>query len=161
MRIINLVNHFTTRRPAMPAACAVSCLILALAFISCSVPAAHGQDVLFVVNKDVHISEIKASDLHAIFTGEKTRFADGSHAIPVLLKGGPVHEVFVKNYCGETPEEFRAQWRKAVFTGQGAMPRAFDSESALLQYVAETPGAIGYVSRLPARGEVKPLITQK
>jgi ABC-type phosphate transport system substrate-binding protein len=123
--------------------------------------AASAQDVIFVANKNVQISAIKASDLHAIFTGEKTRFADGSHAVPVILRGGPAHEVFVKNYCDETPAEFRAQWRKAVFTGQGAMPRAFDSESALLQYVAETPGAIGYVSRLPEQDDVKPLIAQK
>jgi ABC-type phosphate transport system substrate-binding protein len=135
-------------------------LILLLAFVNCGCLAA-AQDVTFVVNKDVHVSVIKASDLHAIFTGEKTRFADGSHAVPVILRGGPAHEVFVKNYCDETPAEFRAQWRKAVFTGQGSMPRAFDSESALVQYVAETSGAIGYVSRFSPKDHVKPLIAQK
>jgi ABC-type phosphate transport system substrate-binding protein len=123
--------------------------------------AAGAQDVVFVVNKEVHISEIKASDLRAIFTGEKTRFADGSHAVPVILKGGPAHEVFVENYCGESPNEFRAQWRKAVFTGQGSMPRAFDSEAELLEYVAETPGAIGYVSRVSEKDNVKALVTQR
>ena len=128
-----------------------------LAFCS----AACAQDVIFVANKNVQISAIKASDLHAIFTGEKTRFSDGEHAIPVILKGGPAHEVFVKNYCDETPEEFRAQWRKAVFTGQGSMPRAFDSEAALLRYLTETPGALGYVSSLSPEDEVKILIVQK
>lgn len=122
---------------------------------------ARAQDVIFVANKNVQISIIKASDLRAIFTGEKTRFADGNHAVPLILKGGPAHEVFVHNYCDETPAEFRAQWRKATFTGQGVMPRAFDSEAALLQYLAETPGAIGYVSRLSPEDEVKILIVQK
>lgn len=136
------------------------CRILLLAFVHCCCLAA-AQDVIFVVNKDVNIAEIRASDLHAIFTGEKTRFADGSHAIPVILRGGPVHEVFVKNYCAETPAEFRAQWRKAIFTGQGSMPPSFDSESALLQYVAETPGAIGYVSRFTPNDDVKMLIARK
>jgi hypothetical protein len=64
------------------------------------------------------------------------------------LKGGAVHEVFLKNHVGERPEDFRAQWRKAVFTGQGAMPKVCDSESALIEYVAATPGAIGYASRI-------------
>jgi hypothetical protein len=110
---------------------------------------------VLVVNQGVQISEIRDADLRAIFTGEKTRFADGSHAVPVTLKGGAVHEVFLRNHLGESPDEFRAQWRKAVFTGQGAMPRAFASESALLEYVAVTTGAVGYVSRTSRQDNVK------
>jgi ABC-type phosphate transport system substrate-binding protein len=113
------------------------------------------QDVVFVANQSVQVSEIRDAALRAIFTGEKTRFADGSHAVPVILKGGPVNEVFLKKHLGESPEEFRAQWRKAVFTGQGAMPRAFDSEAALIKYVAATPGAIGYVSHTSPQDKIK------
>jgi ABC-type phosphate transport system substrate-binding protein len=123
--------------------------------------AASAQDVVLVANKKVQISEIRAADVRAIFTGAKTRFADGSHAVPVTLKGGAVHEVFLKNHVGESPDEFRAQWRKAVFTGQGAMPKAFDSESALIEYVATTPGALGYVSRIPPLDKVKCLAAVK
>jgi hypothetical protein len=122
---------------------------------------ANAQDVIFVANRDVQISEIKISDLRAIFLGEKTRFADGSHAVPVMLKGGPAHEVFVKNYFDESPNDFREQWRKAVFTGQGSMPKSFDSESALLEYVSVTPGTIGYVSRIGPQANVKSLILLK
>jgi ABC-type phosphate transport system substrate-binding protein len=119
--------------------------------------AARAQDVVLVANKSVRISEISEADVRAIFTGVKTRFSDGSHAVPVTLKGGPAHEVFLKNHLGEDPDQFRARWRKAVFTGQGAMPKAYDSESALLEYVASTPGALGYVSRAPAQDGVKTL----
>jgi len=137
-------------------------LILLLGFLACW-SAAMAQDIVLVANKGVQISGIKDSDLRAIFTGEKTRFADGSHAVPVTLKGGPAHEVFLKNHVREDPDEFRAQWRKAVFTGQGAMPRTFDSEAALLQYVAATPGALGYVSRISPQGQdnVKCLLVVK
>jgi hypothetical protein len=123
--------------------------------------AAGAQDVVLVANKGVRISEITYADLRAIFMGTRTRFADGTHAVPVTLKGGPVHEVFLRNHVGEGPEEFRSEWRKVVFTGQGAMPKAFDSESALLEYVAATPGAVGYVSRISSRDGVKVLATIK
>jgi hypothetical protein len=132
------------------------CLILLFGLFG-SWSAARAQDVLLVANNGVQISEITDADLRAIFMGTKTRFADGSHAVPVTLKGGPVHEVFLRNHVGESPEEFRAQWRKEVFTGQGAMPKAFDSESALLEYVAVTPGAVGYVSRISSQVGVKSL----
>jgi ABC-type phosphate transport system substrate-binding protein len=123
--------------------------------------AAGARDVVLVANKGVKISEITNADLRAIFMGTKTRFADGSHAVPVTLKGGPAHEVFLKHYVGENPEEFRSQWRKVVFTGQGAMPRAFDSESALIEYVADTPGALGYASRISSHDNVKLLAAVK
>ena len=136
------------------------CLILLLGSLS-AWSAARAQDVVLVANKKVQISEITDSDLRAIFTGKKTRFADGSHAVPVTLKGGAAHEVFLKNHLGEGPEEFRAQWRKLVFTGQGAMPISFNSESELLEYVAVTPGAVGYASRVSDRDQVKSLTSAK
>jgi hypothetical protein len=129
-------------------------LLLLLGVTSCW-SLACAQDVILVANKSVQISGIGDADLRAIFTGEKTRFADGSRAVPVTLRGGAAHEVFLKNHLGESPDEFRAFWRKAVFSGQGAMPRAFASESALIQYVAATPGALGYVSRISAQDNVK------
>jgi ABC-type phosphate transport system substrate-binding protein len=79
----------------------------------------------------------------------------------VILKGGPAHEVFLSHHIGENPDEFRTRWRKAVFTGQGAMPKEFNSERALLEYVAATPGAIGYVSRVTADNPVKVLTVWK
>lgn len=130
------------------------CLILLLGSLG-SWSAASAQDVVLVANKGVQVSEISNADLRAIFMGTRTRFADGSHAVPVTLKGGPAHEVFLKNHIGEGPEEFRSQWRKVVFTGQGAMPKTFDSESALIEYVAVTPGAVGYVSRISPQNRVK------
>jgi ABC-type phosphate transport system substrate-binding protein len=129
-------------------------LILLFGLVGCW-SAAVAQDVVLVANKGVQISEIRNADLRAIFKGEKTRYADGSHAVPVTLKGGAAHEVFLTRHVGESPDEFRAQWRKAVFTGQGSMPKACDSESSLIEYVAATPGALGYVSRVSAADNVK------
>jgi ABC-type phosphate transport system substrate-binding protein len=135
-------------------------LLLLLGCVGCW-SAANAQDIVLVANKGVLISKITDADVRAIFMGAKTRFSDGSHAVPVTLKGGPAHEVFLKNYLGESPADYRAQWRKAVFTGQGAMPRAFESESAVIEYVSATPGAVGYVSRISREDQVKCLSTVK
>ena len=135
-------------------------LILLAGLLGCG-SAAAAQDVVLVANKSVQISEISAADLRAIFVGAKTRFADGSHAVPVILKGGAVHEVFLKKHIGQDPETFRAQWRKEVFTGEGAMPKICDSEAALLEYVAATPGAVGYVSRISPQDRVKAISATK
>jgi hypothetical protein len=41
------------------------------------------------------------------------------------------------------------------------MPKAFDSESDLIKYVASTPGALGYVSRISTHDDVKSLTPLK
>jgi len=133
-------------------------LILSWAFACTAVVA---QDVILVANKGVSISQITSSQVRELFTGVHSRFSDGSRAVPVTLKGGPTHEVFLRNYTGEDPAEFRLRWRKAVFTGQGAMLKELSSESTLLDYVAATPGAIGYVSRVTAPDSVKVLTALK
>lgn len=116
---------------------------------------AAAQDVLIVANKSVTISQLNSAEIRELFTGAKSRFSDGSRAVPVILKGGPVHEVFLQRHVGDTPEEFRMRWRKMVFTGQGSMLKEFPSEAAMLEYVSVTPGAIGYVSRVSDPEAVK------
>jgi ABC-type phosphate transport system substrate-binding protein len=115
----------------------------------------HAQEIMIVMNPGTSVSQISPNQLRDIFIGARTRFGNGSRAVPVLLKGGPVHEVFLNRIVGDSPDEFRVRWRRAVFTGQGAMPKEFQSEIALLDYVATTPGAIGYVSRVPDPNLVK------
>ena len=119
--------------------------------------AATAQDVIMVVNQSVSISQISPTELRDLFTGVRSRFSDGSRAVPVTLRGGPVHEVFLMKYVGDNPDEFRARWRKAVFTGQGSMLKECSSESTVLEYVAATPGAIGYVVRVNPGDAVKVL----
>ncbi len=128
--------------------------ILLLGVIGCRT-VAKAQDVILVANPNLQISSLSNADVRSIFLGTKTRLADGSHAMPVILKGGPAHEVFLRSHLGLSSEEFRAQWRKAVFTGQGSMPRTFNTEAALIEFVATTPGAVGYVSRVSPKDEDK------
>jgi len=127
--------------------------------LTCAVSLA--QEVFIVANKSVSISQLNPAEIRELFTGTKSRFSDGSRAVPVLLKGGPVHEVFLHRQVGDTPEEFRMRWRKLVFTGQGSMLREFASEAAMLEYVSVTPGAIGYVSRVVDPDAVKILSVQR
>jgi len=119
------------------------------------------QDILIVANKSVSISQLTSAQIRELFTGTKTRFSDGSHAVPVVLRGGPVHEVFLHRHVGDSPEEFRTRWRRLVFTGQGSMLKEFATEATMLEYITSTPGAIGYVSRVTVPDSVKILVVQR
>ena len=111
---------------------------------------------VIVANPAVKVSEISKVDLASIFSGASTNFKDGSRAVPAVLKGGATHESFLSKYMDKNDAAFRATWRSVLFAGKGTMPKAFDSEAALIDYVAATSGAIGYVSGEPP-GKVKVL----
>ena len=124
---------------------------LCFCLLGCTISKA--QEVVVVANKSVKAADVSAGDLRDVFSGDKSNLSDGSHVVPVTLRGGPVHEAFLKKYVGKGDAAFRAGWRSLVFSGQGAMPKIFDTEAALVDYVAATPGAIGYASAGAANKE--------
>jgi len=123
--------------------------------LSCAV--AKAQDVVVIVNNGVKATGASSDDIRSVFSGDKSSLGDGSHVTPVTLKAGPDHEAFLKTYVGKSDAAYRTAWRSLVFTGQGSMPKSFDSESAMVDYVAATPGAIGYVGKGTEHDKVKTL----
>jgi ABC-type phosphate transport system substrate-binding protein len=121
--------------------------VILFGFLGASLASA--QEVLIIANKSVKASEVSAADVRDVFSGDKTSLSDGSHVVPVTLKGGADHEAFLKKYVGKGDAAFRASWRSLVFAGQASMPKTVDSDSAMIEYVAATPGAIGYVGKDP------------
>ncbi|MGA3132505.1 MAG: hypothetical protein ABSD59_17000 [Terracidiphilus sp.] len=122
-------------------------LIYAILLVaSASIFAYRGQaQVLVIANPSVKSAEASKGDLRDIFTGNSSSLK-GSQVTPVLLKGGAAHDAFLSAYIGKPDGAFRAGWRSLVFSGQASMPKSVDSEAAMVDYVAHTPGAIGYVS---------------
>src|ERR1039457_5625199 len=55
-------------------------------------------DLKVIANPSVGASSVSVDDLKGVFLATKTSLSDGSHVEPVLEKGGPLHEVFVKEY---------------------------------------------------------------
>ena len=113
--------------------------------------------VVVIANPSVKSAEVSTVDLRDVFTGNSSTFKDGSHVTPVLLKQGPVNDGFLTLYVGKSDAAFRANWRSLLFSGQVAMPRTFDSEIAMVEYVAHTAGAVGYISHSTPHEGVKVL----
>lgn len=110
-----------------------------------------------IANPSVKSAEVAKSDLREVFTGAASSFKDGSHVTPVLLKSGAVNDEFLSAFIGKSDATFKAGWRSLVFSGQASMPKTLDSEAAMVEYVAHTPGAVGYISKGTSHEGVKVL----
>jgi ABC-type phosphate transport system substrate-binding protein len=118
--------------------------LLFLAFFGAiSVPAANAE-MAVILHPDVQENPGE-EEIREIFLGRKTRWDSGEGITFVVLKDGEVHTEFMRRIVQKTPSQFQTYWRKMVFTGKGRAPESFDSPEEMAQFVAATPGAIGYV----------------
>ncbi len=93
--------------------------------------------------------------LARIFLRQVRSFPDGAAAQPVNLKEGPTADEFRTRVLKKNASQLRAYWAQQVFTG-GAKPlQELDSDDAVLKYVAETPGGIGYIDAAKVKAGVR------
>lgn len=125
---------------------------------SASIFAVHAQaQVIVIANLGVKATEISRNDLRDVFTGNATSLKDGSRVVPILLKAGTAHEEFLQVYIGKNDTAYRAGWRSLVFSGQASMPKSLDGDEAVVDFVAHSAGAIGYIGKGSAHEGVKVL----
>lgn len=131
-------------------------LFLVLAFLGLA-GVLRAQEVAFIVNPQGTDPGITVSDLQAVLLGQKTRWDSGGAIKLAVLTSGPAHEAVMRAHAQRSADQFDKFWKKLVFTGRGAMPMQAADEAALVDYVAKTPGAIGYVSPAAVTDRVKVL----
>jgi hypothetical protein len=117
---------------------------------------ARAADVKVIANPSLGASSVSSDDLKDVYLENKDSLA-GAHVQPVLLKGGPAHEAFLRLYLGKSDSLLQTYYRSLVFTGKGEMPKELASDAEVVAYVARTKGAIGYVSSAASTEGVKTL----
>lgn len=121
-------------------------LLILVCFLSATLWANHAHAQLIIANPSVKVAGASRGDVRDVFTGDSSTVG-GSHVTPVLLKSGATNDRFLSTYIGKSEAAFMASWRTLVFSGQATMPKALDSEAAVVEFVAKTPGAIGYIGK--------------
>jgi len=105
-------------------------------------------------NKNVAAEKLDAATLKSVFLGKKVAWDGAGRVTLAVLKGGPVADEFLKGTVDMTASAFNNHWRRLAMTGGGTAPKAFDKEEDLRKFVAETPGAIGFVDSANADASV-------
>lgn len=148
-------------RSFLSSALRVRFAFLAIAVMLASAAELHARaQVVIIANNSVAASEISRADLRDVFTGAITSIKGSGEVAPVLLKDGAAHEEFLNEYVGRSDAAFRAGWRSLLFSGQSAMPKTFDTDAEVVEYVSRTRGAVGYVAHGSPHAGVKTLVVR-
>ena len=140
----------------------ISCLICAL-IISLSFVRANAQDkstdLAIVVGKGCTFDGFTSTELGKIFRGEKSKNPDGHHFVLVgMASHSPEFSAILADVYNLDEDGYAKYFLQATFTALVAVPpRQFASPAELRQFVAGTPGAIGYLRGTDVDDSVKAL----
>lgn len=127
---------------------AALCVWLGLLGVSGSVAAAtvaKAPPIAVIVGSD-HAGVLRLQDVSLIFLRKKLFWTKGGRINPVNLPAGHLlRQGFSRWVLGDTPEEMERYWNDLYFHGISP-PFVLGSPEAVLRFVSQTPGAIGYVS---------------
>jgi ABC-type phosphate transport system substrate-binding protein len=112
--------------------------------------------VKIIGNSEGIAPRLTREDLARIFLGKKTLWDSGARIMPAMLdeETGPM-QPFVEGVLKKSVEQYRAYWKRLLFSGGGTAPRTFRNSAQVLEFVAKNPGAIGVVESSAADDRVK------
>ncbi len=124
----------------------IACVGFALIalYLVCQIKAM--AQVTIIVNKANPVSSLTLSDLKGIFTGDVTKFSNGTNITIVTYKSEtPTRKKFY-DALGKKYSECQAAILKRMMNDGLKPPTTFESDDDVAAYVAKTPGAIGFVA---------------
>ena len=136
--------------------CRAAVLLAAATLLALAPARARAEVYRVIVHPDNPASALSNPQLSDIFLKKQKTWENGTAIEPVDLSGEPeIREAFSKEVHGRSTVNVRSFWNQEVFSGRAVPPLELPSSSAVAQYVASHPGAIGYISPAAAVEGVK------
>jgi ABC-type phosphate transport system substrate-binding protein len=113
-------------------------------------------DVVAVVSSKSALTTLTKNEVMDIFLGKRTRFPNGSSAMPIdLTEGSATRLEFYNKLAAMSPAQIKAYWSKIIFTGRGQPPPAVENGAEAKKVVIANPNAISYIDRNLVDSDVK------
>jgi len=128
----------------------LSLILLALALLPFVPwrPAAQEQTpYLVIANPENPTTELSRTQVSRFLLKKSPRWVDGTPAKPVDQGDEQaVREAFTREIHGRSVASVRHFWQRQVFSGKDLPPPEVAGDEAVVAFVKDHPGAIGYVS---------------
>lgn len=106
-------------------------------------------DLVVVVHPSNPVANLSEEEVRRIFMGRMRLFPQGEASIEAVdqEETRPEFAKFYEAISGLTPAKLKRQRASYLFSGKGRLPASLPDDAAVLDYVANHPGGIGYVTR--------------
>ena len=126
----------------------LACIALAMGAASLCVPATAADGLVIITNPTIRLN---ADDVRDVFLGEK-QIAGGVKLVPV--DNSSVQTAFLARVIKLDEIKYAAAWIKKSFRDGLTPPAVKTNDTEVSEFVRRVPGAVGYVSTVPADGVV-------
>lgn len=115
--------------------------------------AAFAADYVVIVNPQNALHSISPKDLSLVFLKKNTRWPNGQKIELIALPDTTSASIaFDKEIFKRSPAAIRAYWQQEIFSGRSVPPIEKTTDDEVIAFVANNPGAIGYVAVAPKAG---------
>lgn len=126
--------------------------------LSIFITEAQAEVLAVIVPRGYSVHQIDANELSLLFWKKKLYWADGKRIQTLnYAANNPMRLQFSQSVLKSTPDSQTDYWNGLYFHGISP-PHVVNSQEAMLRFVADTPGAIGYVDACKINDRVKPLL---
>jgi len=107
----------------------------------------YAQSVEVIVHPDNSVASVSKDELSKIFLKRLRTWSDRTPAIPVdQVPDSPARREFTRFVHRRRVVNVEVYWKRMIFSGRAVPPKEVADDEAVLQFVRNTPGAVGYVS---------------
>jgi len=100
-----------------------------------------------IVHSSNSLTKIDRQILEYVFLKKITRWPNKDNIRPVDLPiDSAVREKFTKEILQRSIVAIASYWQQAIFSGRDVPPVELKTDNDVMKYVAEHPGAIGYIA---------------
>ena len=131
--------------------------MILLGLLACA-SAAAGDELVIIVASDASNLSVTRPLLRDIYLKKILMDDNGRPFIPVNLPPeNPLRRSLAETLFNKSAQQLQDYWNQRYFQGV-APPYVVRSQEAVLQFVAKTPGAIGYIAACRLDARVKPVL---
>lgn len=119
-------------------------------------------EVVVIGSPDIDVAALSEKTVRNLYLGKTVQLDNGTRVEVIdLPSGNAVRDEFYVKVIGKDPTQIRAYWAKRIFTGKGSPPETRFDENAVIKWVGEGSGRIGYVGAGAANDGVKVLMRRE
>jgi len=135
-----------------------SALLLPLLILS---PLSSQADITIISNKSVNVDSITPKQAKKLWLGRLKKLGGARVTVVDQTTSNKTFDDFYNKVIHKKPRQLKAYWAKIMFTGKGFPPKQLANDTAIIEWVSRTPGALGYVDSSAVNDTVKSLLTAK
>jgi hypothetical protein len=132
-------------------------MMIVSVLLSVTMHGANAEVLAVIVPHNHSVHQLDANELSLMFWRKKLYWADGKRIQTLNYSANnPLRLQFSQSVLKSTPDSQTDYWNGLYFHGISP-PHVVSSQEAMLRFVADTPGAIGYIDACKLDDRVKPL----